>query len=92
MFDSESRYAGVGTYIVTDARGNAVKIIRMRVIPSVSARFSHKVVKEDRADLLAQQYYRAPARFWRIADANTVMDPAELLRQLGSWILIPAKE
>ena len=91
MFDSSSRYAPVGDYTVKDSRGRQVKIKKIRFIPLTPARLTRQVVQSDRPDLLAYLYYQAPERFWRVADANEVMDPAELIAQIGRLIRIPPR-
>jgi hypothetical protein len=91
MFDSSSRYASVDDYTVPDSRGRSVKIKKIRFIPKTPATLTRQVVQGDRQDLLAYLYYQAPERFWRIADGNEVMDPAELVAQIGELIRIPPR-
>jgi len=91
MFDPTSRYYGVADYDVEDAQGRQVKIKRIRFIPPTPATVTRQVTQSDRPDLMAYAYYQAADRFWRIADANAVMDPAELLFPLGKRILIPPR-
>lgn len=91
MFDPDSRYASVGVYVVPDAQGRPVKIKKIRFIPPTPATVTRQITQTDRADLLAYAYYRAADRFWRIADANEVMDPAELLEPTGRIIGIPPR-
>jgi hypothetical protein len=91
MFDADSRYASVATYVVTDARGRPVIIKKMRFIPETPAQLAHRVAQPDRPDLLAHQYYKAAQLFWRIADANQVMDPATLVAEPGVLIKIPPR-
>ncbi len=83
-----SRYANIATYVATDARGNAHPALKMRVIPETPAVFRHTVRAGERLDLLAFQYYGKADRFWRICDANTAVQPEELL-QPGRRILVP---
>ncbi len=91
MFDPTSRYAQVDDYIVADSQGRKVKIKKIRFIPAVSATVTRQITQSDRPDLLAYAYYQAADYFWRIADANQVMDPAELLSPLGRRISIPTR-
>lgn len=91
MFDSTSRYTSVDDYTVKDSQGRQVKIKKIRFIPATPAKLTRQVVQGDRQDLLAYLYYQAPERYWRIADANEVMDPDELVVQPGRQILIPPK-
>lgn len=91
MFDQTSRYADVATYTVPDASGRSVTIVTIRFIPPTPGVTSRRIEQQDRPDLLAHQTYQAPEQFWRIADANEVLDPAELVDTPGKRILIPAR-
>lgn len=92
MFDQTSRFASVANYDVTDAEGHTVTIKKTRFIPEVDAQISRRIEQPARPDLLAFQYYKAPEQFWRIADANNVMDPAELVAEPGKLIKIPPRD
>ena len=91
MFNSNSRYARVEDYEVKDAQGRPAKIKKVRFVPDTPASLTRLVVQGDRPDLLAFLYYQEPDRFWRIADANEVMDPAEFLEEQGAIIRIPPR-
>lgn len=92
MFDATSRYYTVEDYAVEDAQGRPVKIKKIRFIPATAATVTRQVTQSDRPDLMAYAYYQAADRFWRIADANVVMEPGELLTPLGKLILIPPRQ
>jgi nucleoid-associated protein YgaU len=83
-----SRYQNVGVYRVTDSAGNNVTALKIRFIPPTPAGFLHTFTADDRLDLIAYQYYKNPEKFWLIADANTEMDPEDLLEP-GRQLLIP---
>ncbi len=91
MFDSDSRYFPVENYQVPDPQGNPVKIKKVRFIPDTPGNLTRQVVQGDRPDLIAFLYYQEPNLFWRIADANQVIDPAQLVEQVGTPIRIPAR-
>jgi len=91
MFDANSRYSAVDDYVVPDAQGRPVKIKKIRFIPTTPATVTRQITESDRPDLLAYLYYQAADRFWRIADANQVMDPADLLSPIGRRIWIPPR-
>jgi hypothetical protein len=91
MFDPTSRYASVADYTVNDDQGRPVTIKKVRFIAPVHAPITRATEQPDRPDLLGFQYYKAPEQFWRIADANLVMDPAELVAQPGQRIKIPPR-
>jgi len=92
MFDTNSRYFALDDYIVQDAQGRSVKIKKVRFIPPTPATVTRQIAQSDRPDLMAYVYYQAADRFWRIADANIVMDPAELTATIGKLILIPPRQ
>jgi len=88
MIFKGSRYAKTGTYDVTGPNGQPVKALQIRVIPNRPAGFFHTFRADERLDLLAFRFYRNPEKFWVIADANTEMDPEDLL-QPGRLLRIP---
>ncbi|MEA2689030.1 MAG: hypothetical protein QOD51_1637 [Candidatus Eremiobacteraeota bacterium] len=88
MIFKGSRYQDVGTYRATDASGATVTALRIRFIPATPAGFYHAFVAGQRLDTLAYVYYTNPEKSWLIADANTAMDPEDLL-ELGRRIAIP---
>jgi hypothetical protein len=88
MIFKSSRYAAVPIYTVTDRSGRAYRALAIRVIPPTPAAFRHAVSAADRLDLIAFQYYGKADRFWRVCDANSAMQPEELLH-LGRSIFVP---
>jgi len=88
MIFKGSRYQKVDTYQATDAQGRTVTVLKSRVIPATPAAFQHTFTAGERLDLLAFRFYGNPEKFWRIADANTEMDPEDLLDP-GRQLLIP---
>jgi nucleoid-associated protein YgaU len=79
MIFKGSRYEGVGVYQVAGPKGQAISVLKIRFIPPTPAGFFHTFAADERLDLLAFKFYRNPEKFWRIADANTEMDPEDLL-------------
>jgi hypothetical protein len=92
MFLKGSRYAQVENAQMTDARGRAVNYKKVRFIPPTPRQAMYTVAQSDRLDLVAARFYRDPLRFWRIADANLVMWPDDLVSVLGAMIAIPPSE
>ena len=88
MIFKGSRYQGVSVLTVTRPDGQSVAAFGIRFIPASPAGFRHTVTGDQRLDLIAYQYYRNPQKFWLIADANTAMDPEDLLEP-GRQLLIP---
>jgi hypothetical protein len=73
---------------VTTADGRQHAVLPIRFVPPTPAGYRHTVATGDRLDLLAYHFYRDPQRFWLIADANTAMDPDDLVTE-GLQILVP---
>jgi hypothetical protein len=88
MIFKGSRYEKVGVYQVTEANGQMVNALLIRFIPPTPAGYLHTFTAGERLDLLAYTFYRNPEKFWLIADANTEMDPDDLLEP-GRQLLIP---
>jgi hypothetical protein len=88
MIFKGSRYEKTGVYQVTGSNGQTVTALTIRFIPPTPAGYLHTFTASDRLDLMAYKYYRNPEKFWLIADANTEMDPDDLLEP-GRQLLIP---
>jgi hypothetical protein len=92
-FGPESRYSGVALAILLTRSGEpGVVYLRRRFIPAPGAlplAGQHVVVGLDRPDLLAARYFGDPLLYWRIADANAVIDPHELTDTPGRRLAIP---
>jgi nucleoid-associated protein YgaU len=83
-----SRYANISTYQATDADGNTIAALKTRFIPPTPAGFFHIYTADERLDLIAYRFYRNPEKFWLIADANSEIDPEDLLEP-GRALRIP---
>jgi hypothetical protein len=92
MFDSDSRYSQLTPLTVPGPAGTPVQIAPIRLIPGTTPVIARRIKLGDRPDLLAYEFYKEPQLFWRIADANEVMRPSELIATPGSLIGIPTKE
>lgn len=88
MIFKGSRYQNVPVNAVTTASGQTVNALSIRFIPPTPAGFFQTFSSDQRLDLLAYRFYRNPEKFWLIADANTEMDPEELLEP-GRQLAIP---
>ena len=86
-----SRYhdAEIGVHRLPD--GTEVRYAKRRLLPPLDAQETqeHVVGAGERPDLLAQRFFGDPARWWRIADANPVLDPRELTDEAGRVVDIP---
>jgi hypothetical protein len=83
-----SRYQNVPVNTVTTANGQTVTALGIRFIPPTPAGFFQTFTSDQRLDHLAYRFYRNPEKFWLIADANTEMDPEDLLEP-GRQLPIP---
>ena len=88
MIFKGSRYENVKTFQVTGPGGQPVTALGIRIIPPTPAGYRHTFAAGERLDILAFNYFRNPEKFWLIADANTEMDPEDLIVP-GRKLLIP---
>ena len=86
-FVPQSRYNGVPLALLPPRTGGPGTVyVGRRFIPSPSAltlAARHVVSSAERPDLLGAKYLGDPLLYWRIADANAVLDPNELTDTVG---------
>lgn len=94
-FPATSRYYGIEVAQLATSAQAPVAYVRRRILPSPE-RFSllqeHLVSEEERLDNITNRYLGDPQQFWRICDANGVMDPNELTDTTGATIRITLPE
>jgi nucleoid-associated protein YgaU len=83
-----SRYQNTPVISVQTPAGKTVQALTARFVPKTPAGYLHSFSAFERLDLLAYRFYNNPEKFWLIADANTAMDPEDLLAP-GAQLLIP---
>jgi len=86
-----SRYHGIETAVYTTPDGRGFVYLKRRLLPdpgSFTTISQHVVVQGDRPDLLAFRYLGDAEQWWRIADANPVLDPRELTATPGRRVRI----
>lgn len=92
-FVVQSRYSGVALDVLQLRPGDPGRVyVKRRFIPAPSTlavAVRHAVQSLDRPDLLSAKYFGDPLYYWRIADANAVVDPNELTDTLGRRVTIP---
>ncbi|HVN06236.1 MAG TPA: hypothetical protein VMT86_17560 [Bryobacteraceae bacterium] len=88
MIFKGSRYQFTSVIQVKTADGKTVSALTARFVPPTPAGFYHTFSSAERLDLMAYRYYGNPEKLWRIADANTEMDPEDL-EDPGRQLLIP---
>jgi len=81
LFPPNSRYAGLDVATLQRPDGTTLVYVRRRFI-SPPERFAllqeHVLAEGERLDNLTATYVGDPEQFWRLCDANAVLDPAEL--------------
>jgi hypothetical protein len=92
-FPPSSRYHGVALAVFEQRPGDpGIVYVRRRFMEAPAATAAaqyHVVTGRDRPDLLAARYLGDVLLYWRIADANAVVDPHELTAAPGRRIVIP---
>lgn len=95
MFESNSRYAAlkIKTLTVPDPDGEPreIRYVERRFLPAASAGTTlveHQVVQGERLDQITARYVGDPTQFWRVADANEVLDATELTAEVGRRIRV----
>src|SRR5260221_2323040 len=94
MFDRNSRYYHLTTLTLTVRELNGtqrqVRYVQRRFITSETGwtLVEHSVTQGDRLDNMTARYLGDATQFWRVCDANTVLDPDELTDTIGRIIRI----
>jgi hypothetical protein len=95
MFDTNSRYYKIDdtSMTVKDSDGNERRIVykRRRFVPSTEGTTTlveHTVIQGERLDNITARYLGDPTLFWRVCDANLILNPDELTAESGSLIKI----
>ncbi|MFC9271734.1 hypothetical protein [Streptomyces zhihengii] len=93
-YPRSSRYHDAVIAVHRAADGTEVRYTERRLLPPLpdagdEETAPHTVADGERPDLLAQRYFGDPSQWWRIADANPVLDPAELTDEPGREIDVP---
>ena len=93
-FSATSRYNGIPLATVAIA-GISVRYATRRFVPQPS-RFAtvseYVVVDGDRADNIAAAQLGDPELFWRLADANGIVHPDDLVAEIGRRLRITLPE
>lgn len=95
MFETNSRYYQIQdtNIIFNDPENGERKIVykRRRFIPPLEDKgtfVEHVVSQGDRLDNITARYMGDPTHFWRICDANLILEPDELTDEIGRSIKI----
>lgn len=95
LFPATSRYYGIATSTLTTEDGEVEIYLMRRFLPplaeSATASHQHLVTEGERLDHIAFATLSDSEQFWRIADANTAMNPSDLAAKPGRLLLIPGE-
>jgi hypothetical protein len=95
-FPPTSRYSGVGIDTWDPGSGEPpVPFLRRRLCPRAerfSTLYEVGVVEGDRRDNLAARHVGDAALWWRLADANGVVDPRTLTDEVGRRVRVTLPE
>ena len=92
MFEPSSRYHGIEERELKTPEGRVITYKRRRLLPpgeSLPVLSEVPVKQGDRLDLITARTLGDPEQFWRICDANDVLDPLELTDVPWRRIRIP---
>jgi hypothetical protein len=95
MIGPLSRYAAVEQATLVLPDGREVRYIRRRFVPHPEqlATFDEYIVRfGDRLDRIAASTLGDPELFWRIADGNRAMWPADLVEEPGRRLRVTLPE
>lgn len=94
-FPANSRYHGLPLATLERSGRDPVAYVRRRFVPPPE-RFEtvaeHRLIEGERLDALAARYLGDPELYWRIADANGALAPAELTTTPGRRLRITLAE
>ena len=95
LFPPTSRYHNIEIATIQRDEQREFVYLRRRFVPD-PARFEllheHLVTEGERLDIIASHYLGDPEQFWRICDANGVLDPEELTEKPGRRVRITLPE
>jgi hypothetical protein len=92
VFDPDSRYADVPDAVMRTADGREVSYKRRRFLPQGGSQqllVEVGVREGDRLDLLTYRTLGDAVQWWRVADANDAMHPADLTAEPGRALRVP---
>jgi len=95
LFLQNSRYFNLDTVEAEDGSGRTLKAVKLRRLPFTSGTPT-LVKRNNRLDAMAQSKYGDGTKFWHIGDANTELQPNDLLKETPHnkqelSILVPEK-
>lgn len=95
MFNANSRYARIADKAFELADGTSVIYKKRRFLPragQMTLLAEVPVTEGDRLDNITARTLGDPEQYWRICDANTTMNPAELTARIGRVLRVPVPD
>ena len=95
MTEPGSRYAGLPIISASDPAGGRIPCLARRFLPQperLAVIGEHPVALGDRLDNVAAAELDDPELFWRLADGNRAMRPAELCTGIGRLLRVTLPE
>ena len=91
MFSKTSRYYQLPQHTWTGPDGREVVYVGRRVVPRRRRDDGERTVvgPEERLDLVAARVLGRPEAYWRLCDANDVLDPFEISGDAGRVLQVP---
>jgi hypothetical protein len=90
MFLENSRYADVAQVTIQATTGREITVVKLRRLPTAIG-LPYTVTGTDRLDIIAQNRFNDPTRYWHIADANTELEAGTLTAEPGRVIRVPVQ-
>jgi hypothetical protein len=94
-FNVNSRYVSVETAAYTTPDGRKIAYLRRRFLPQgESLPLLVEVIwtEGERLDLVAARTIGDPEQFWRICDANNMMNPFDIVVEPGDTLRVPVPQ
>ncbi len=91
MISPTSRYKDTDIATLQSPDGRLCRYLRRRFVPSPAGTIVlavHTVTAGDRLDIITARYLGDPEQFWRVCDANSAMQPDDLI-EVNRRLLIP---
>jgi hypothetical protein len=92
MFDHTSRYYRQQKLQFQRPDGRIVSYVARRLVPSrdnLTVLAQVRLAEGQRLDTIAARALGAPELFWQICDANSELNPFDLMLRVGEFIKIP---
>lgn len=90
LYPQSSRYFGLKILKLQRPDGREVAYLERRFLPDTEEFEElrvHTVAEGERLDLIANEYFGDPSQFWRVCDANSIMNPEDL-EEIGRQVKI----